>query len=246
MSPSGEGLGENRADFAGDPHRLQAVGTDEQHSELVAAEAGEQVTVAQLRIQPDADVDQKLVADLMAEAVVDLLKLVQVKQQHRGGRRSAELRLDVGVEGSAVRQASEVVGRGLPAKVSQAPLVAECQLGAPGGRQDGQRGQDHGDGWDVRHGAGDEHREARRDREGRDGECSWLLGAPGLFGARGLRFPGGMARPQRHQRQPHSPERVQRGPDHVAAACDLQVVDDVGAGEQPEAGQQRQPGPRQP
>ena len=50
--------------------------------ELVAAEAGEHVVVAQRRAQATGDRLQQLVADLVAEAVVDRLEVVEVDEQH--------------------------------------------------------------------------------------------------------------------------------------------------------------------
>ena len=53
-----------------------------QHGELVAAEAGDHVAVADGAAQPLRDLDQQAVAGLVAEAVVDDLEVVEVEEQH--------------------------------------------------------------------------------------------------------------------------------------------------------------------
>ena len=72
-------------DALGDHGRLARVAdVVEQERELVAAEAGDGVVGPQRRLQPARDGDQQLVADVVAERVVDELEAVEVEEQHRG------------------------------------------------------------------------------------------------------------------------------------------------------------------
>ena len=86
-------------DAAGD--RLQrigiggAIGDD---GELVAAEAGHQILAAHDVAQPLGDVEDELVADVMAERVVDVLEVIEVDVEHRGGRAAGAHVVDHGFE----------------------------------------------------------------------------------------------------------------------------------------------------
>ena len=84
----------------------------EQDGELVAAEARRQVACAQARAQAAREGDEQLVADLMAEAVVDELEVVEVEEQHDGASvRGGELRLDpLGEQLAAGEPGQMVVG----------------------------------------------------------------------------------------------------------------------------------------
>ena len=53
--------------------------------ELVATEAGHEVTTAQADRQAGRDLAQDLVADLVTVTVVDCLELVEIDEQQRGG-----------------------------------------------------------------------------------------------------------------------------------------------------------------
>src|SRR5690349_18380810 len=55
--------------------------------ELVAAEAGQHIGIAQRRLQPAGDLDQQPIARRVPQRVVDLLELVQV--EHQDAERSA-------------------------------------------------------------------------------------------------------------------------------------------------------------
>src|SRR5512143_2216862 len=55
------------------------------HAELVAAEAGDEVAVAQAGFQRVAELDDELVARLVAEGIVDLLEVVDVQDQQAVG-----------------------------------------------------------------------------------------------------------------------------------------------------------------
>ena len=57
----------------------------EEHAELVAADARDEVVAAHARLQARGHDLQQAVADLVAEAVVDLLEVVHVEEQERRG-----------------------------------------------------------------------------------------------------------------------------------------------------------------
>jgi hypothetical protein len=70
-------------DPAGDRRRRVGVGDPlQQHAELVAAEAGRGVGRAQAALEAPGRGHQQLVAGGVAEAVVDVLEVVQVDEQH--------------------------------------------------------------------------------------------------------------------------------------------------------------------
>ena len=64
----------------GNARRVDA--TVDEHDELVAAEACQQVADAHHRAEAAGDVLEQLVADAVAEAVVDHLEVVEVEEQH--------------------------------------------------------------------------------------------------------------------------------------------------------------------
>ena len=59
----------------------------QQHAELVAAEAGDGVALAERLLEAVRDLLQQAVARVVAERVVDLLEVVEVDQHHGRGRR---------------------------------------------------------------------------------------------------------------------------------------------------------------
>ncbi len=133
---------ERVVDALGD--RLGAVDVDveEEHGELVAAEAGEYVVDAD-EAAGDAlgDVTQQVVAGVVPQAVVDLLEPVEVEQQQcaldvRGGRQAT---LDLLVEGPAVAQPGELVGEGELVAVRESGDLAEAH-------DEPAHGRDHGAG----------------------------------------------------------------------------------------------------
>jgi hypothetical protein len=73
------------------------LGVADQQHELVAAEASGAVTGAQHAVDPACDRPEQLVAGVVAEAVVDVLEVVEVEHVHRrparivGARRRREL-----------------------------------------------------------------------------------------------------------------------------------------------------------
>ena len=113
----GHELGVERAEahlaaVAGAPGR-RAVDHDD---ELVAAEAGELVADAHHRAEPLGDVAQQLVADGVAEAVVDDLEVVEVDEQHGDlvGPGGLEQLVEAGDHRRPVGEPGErVVGRGV-------------------------------------------------------------------------------------------------------------------------------------
>ena len=65
--------------------RVLAVGPPQQHHELLAAEPADEVVVAHLVAQRRGDGGEHLVADEVAEAVVDQLEVVEVEHEHARG-----------------------------------------------------------------------------------------------------------------------------------------------------------------
>ena len=94
-----------------DGHRVDlAARAVEQQRELVAAEPGGGVALAQAAAQPVGHRAQQLVAGVVAVAVVDRLELVDVEQQHADARAAAlERVLEPVVEERAVRELGERV-----------------------------------------------------------------------------------------------------------------------------------------
>ena len=89
----------------------------QQHHELVAAEAGQQVVAAHHPLHPVPDRHQELVAGHMAEAVVDALEAIHVDEDQRVGlavQRGPPQRLIEALhQQPAVRQAGEAVVEGV-------------------------------------------------------------------------------------------------------------------------------------
>ena len=109
-----ERLGEHRGDPLGHLDRGVLVGDVlEQDPELVAAEAGDGVAGADRLREPRSRRGQQLVADLVAEAVVDELEAVEVEEQDRRQRAVARQPgqgvLEPVEEQRPVRQAGERV-----------------------------------------------------------------------------------------------------------------------------------------
>ncbi len=114
-SPGRHALGERGEDPLGDDDDvLRPVEAVEQHGELVAAEARDGVGRAHALAQALGDRDQQLVADRVAERVVDGLEVVDVDEQHGDGRIGLGERLvDAVDEQRAVGQTRERVVVGL-------------------------------------------------------------------------------------------------------------------------------------
>ncbi len=108
------GRAERRDDTAGDglQHRMIG-GGGRDHGEFVAAEPGDHVVGAQRPRQPLRDAADQLVADRMAERVVDVLEVIEIDVEDRGGRASAanlgDCRFQPLAKEDAVRQPAERV-----------------------------------------------------------------------------------------------------------------------------------------
>ena len=101
------------------------VGVRQQERELVATEPRHQVGRAQPVVEECRHLDQEVVADPVAEGVVDVLEVVQVEHQQGAARSVADTVVDVSgqvlVEAAAVGQPGERVVLG---EEGQLPLVA--------------------------------------------------------------------------------------------------------------------------
>ena len=104
------------ADALGDAGGAAGIGIRQEDAELLAAHAPDQVDVAHGLAQGARDEHQRLVAAVVAEAVVDVLEMVDVDDEQRPlGRRLAllhalEIALHHGVEGAPVEQRGERIG----------------------------------------------------------------------------------------------------------------------------------------
>ncbi len=86
--------------------------------ELVAAETGDQVLAADHPPQSSRDLDENLVADMVAEGVVDVLEVVEIDEREDGGLvRRARLFERVGERG-AIQELGERVGRRFPGEAA--------------------------------------------------------------------------------------------------------------------------------
>ncbi len=115
-------LGQALQQLAG--HQLGAggVGAGQQHGELVAAEAGHGVDLAQAALQAARDLAEQRVAHAVAEGVVDVLELVQIHEHQRerpmvAARHARQLADAVG-EQAAVGQVGEGVDVRQPHQVA--------------------------------------------------------------------------------------------------------------------------------
>ena len=74
---------ENLDDAAGEDRRIfRLIEAGLQNGEFVAAEAGDRVDFAHAGLQPLRHRAQQRVADRMAERIVDLLEVIEIKAQH--------------------------------------------------------------------------------------------------------------------------------------------------------------------
>ena len=100
-------------------HRRAVVADRGDDREFVAAEPRHQIVAAQRVRQPQRDVADQLVADVVAERVVDVLEMVEVDVEHRGrrgaGAHFVDHRFQPLAEENAVGQAAErIVHRKMP------------------------------------------------------------------------------------------------------------------------------------
>ena len=95
------------------PGALDVGGRGQQDRELVAAEPGDRVALADAFLQALGELHQQQVADVVAERVVDLLEAVEVEQQQRqrlaGARRGAQRLGQAVLEQQAVGQPGQRV-----------------------------------------------------------------------------------------------------------------------------------------
>ena len=167
----GVGRAQRGDDAVGD--RLQggvigAGGGDDR--EFVAAEARHHVVAAQAAAQPLRDAADQLVADRVAERVVDVLEVIEIDVEDRRGRRALAYLLDRGLEPlaeeDAIGQAAE--------RIVQGEMPQPVLAGRDGGGGAAHVAQDE---------AGKQREAGERDREeGND--------AVDDLGARPLRRPG--------------------------------------------------------
>ncbi|MNO34805.1 hypothetical protein D3C76_248490 [compost metagenome] len=121
----------------------------QQDDELVAAQAGHGVDITHLLLQALGNALEQQVADRVAEAVVDVLETVEVKEQHRalavGHLRAGERGLQAVLEQGTIGQAGQRVVVG---------LVVELGLGVLEAGDVGEHGDEVGDlALSVAHGA---------------------------------------------------------------------------------------------
>ena len=124
-------LGHRRAQALGKAQPTVAVGMDQQHHELFAAEARHQVALAQRAAHRLGHRGQCLVADGMSVRVVDLLEVVDVEQDRDHATampaRLGQVAFGGGKEGAAVRQAGQEVGVGLVAQAGDQFVALQLQ-----------------------------------------------------------------------------------------------------------------------
>ena len=206
------GDGERRVQCLADPRgkllaRVRLVRRRRQDGELIAAAAGDVVGGRDRFVQPLRDGDQQLVADIVAERVIDPLEPVQIQAQQSEWRcrGAAGLEQMVGFFGEqhAVAEAGQVVvHRHVPDPAVR--LVAGGHVGHDvddtATRDEGAAGLDEqarlrrgfvaADG--ARGQAAAQRVRSVRLRPGRAGGTAWSEAAPGVAPAgRGVRAPGG-------------------------------------------------------
>ncbi len=115
-----ERLLEPRRQPLGDRRGEVGVGVHQHHTELVAAEADEQVGVSQRSLQAGAELTQELIAGGMAERVVDLLEAVEVDVQERHGA-LADLRVSQKTDSRSTAPTTEKPAAPKPSESPPAP-----------------------------------------------------------------------------------------------------------------------------
>ena len=116
-----DGLG-NRLDEARGQrlHRVRIVLSGQEQGELVPAQPGQQVVVAQATPEAIRQHLQQRVADTVAVRVVDRLEAVQIEHDQRAGAAVADVVVHLAVEGGAVEQAGERI---VPGEVRDLALL---------------------------------------------------------------------------------------------------------------------------
>ena len=227
---------------ARDPHPdlLGRARAREEHRELVAAEAGEDVVGAQDVAQARAELGEHGVARVMAERVIELLEAVDVDDQESerlsACARAGQVRAELVAELAAVGEAGELVRRRLAAGLVEAADLADGERGAGHRREHRRPRERHRDRRDVNEPGVDEQHQ-RRDRE-EDGRHQHTQVA-GIDLARLLeRLP---AR-ERHDHERDDPQRVEHRAGRVRVGGQAREVERIGEREEPEAGRQERPG----
>jgi hypothetical protein len=174
----------------------------------------------------------------VAEGVVELLEVIEVEQEegHRLVRARGDLLLDAVEEQPPVREAGELVGEGLVARLGERAQVPEGQDG-PAERHDERRvGEDLGQDADRAQLGEDEH--AHRAQHEGGGDEQDPRGLDAILGRGGGSLPGGKGqeRGRAHVEEVAEQRGVRR------ARRDVQEVDAVGQAERHEAGADERPG----
>ncbi len=236
---------ERRLEHVAQPLRRRrgrrAVDVAHQHAELVAAEAGQHLSLAHGGGEASADAADEIVSDVVAEAVVHLLEAVEV-EQHDGesvvgaslGQRVAQQ----AVERTAVGQARQVVGQRLSTDEREGPDLPEGQQRSGQAAEDGSGGEDHGDQGQVDEAPVRQQAEAEEAAADRDEQRRI---------AREVRLPsmrgGGEPRSGGDQGQTERPSGVPQRAGHPGPRRRPVEEDGVADGERDEPQGQQQPRP---
>ena len=152
--------GVRRADRGNDPagDGLQRIGirrASGDDGEFVAAEPRHQIVAAHDAAQTLRHVEDELVADVMAERVVDVLEVVEVDVEHRGGESAAAHIIDGLLEALAeIDAVGQAADRIVQRQMAQLPLAGGDFLGGAPHIADAEH--------DEQREAGQRHRDERR------------------------------------------------------------------------------------
>ena len=126
------------ADAFGDRLCTARIEAGQENAEFFAAEAGDEIEFADIRLDQVGDELERLIADVVAETVVDRLEVIDVKDQQRpvAARRlvveAFEIGLDQRREGAAVEAVGQRIGRcdgkQLAVGERQLPLFGQQQI----------------------------------------------------------------------------------------------------------------------
>ncbi|MCW0438501.1 hypothetical protein NB723_003465 [Xanthomonas sacchari] len=117
------------------------IGVRQHNHEFVAAEPADPVRRAHRLLQPAPGVDQHLVGEIVAEAVVEFLEALQVQHQHRGGTGIGLAGLDHGLQVLQQRRAVGHPGQRIVPRLVQDVLLATGDAALHGAEAAGQLGQ---------------------------------------------------------------------------------------------------------
>ena len=103
--------------------RIETVGVGQDERELLAADPGEVVDLALHGAGDGREALERLVADAVAEAVVDRLEVIEIHHQHRHRAASALRAFDLGLQpvepfASRCRAGEEINDAGLTKRVN--------------------------------------------------------------------------------------------------------------------------------